>query len=134
MKTLFSAFMGFPAVWLLSALLHTIDPDVNGVSGLAAPTILLSVTLIALMLFLPGLLPLLAFHLGGNRGYWAALLVAASVVGYVIAEMGSGATDAQGWLVSFLGTTIICGVVFLLTTLPGVAALMRQRPASSLSA
>lgn len=45
MRTAYSLLLGFPAVWLLSALLHSMESDVNGIKGLAEPTILLSVTI-----------------------------------------------------------------------------------------
>ncbi len=130
MRNAVYTLLGFPAVWLLSALLHTIDPDMNGVSGLAAPGVLLSVTAIAFFLFLPALLPLFAFHLQGGRGYGAALLLASGAVGVVIAALGSSATNVGGWLLSFFGVTLICGGVFLLATLPAVLALRQQRQGS----
>jgi hypothetical protein len=123
-----SAILGFPAVWLLSALLHVVDPDVGGIAGLVAPEILVSVTAVAGLLLVPGLVPLLAYAVAGGRGYAVGLLATAGAVGLILAAAGSGAVDAAGWLISLAGTTTLCALVFLLATLPSLFALRRRAP------
>lgn len=123
----YSLLLGFPPVWLLSALLHTIDPDVNGISGLADLTILVSVTFIGLILYLPVVIPLAALHSDGIRAYWLWLLGVSCVVGAVLAAGGSSATNVQEWLVSFVGLTLVCLFVYLIATLPSVLVRRHSR-------
>lgn len=122
MRAIYSALLGFPPIWLSSALLHTTDPDVNGISGLADLTILVSVTFISLFLYLPVLFPLAALHSEGFRDYWLWLVGVSCVIGAVLAAGGSGATNMQEWLVSFVGLTLVCIFVYLIATLPSVLA------------
>jgi hypothetical protein len=124
MKATYSALLGFPPVWLLSALLHSMDPDVNGISGLADLEILVSVTFIGLLLYLPVLFPLAALHSRDVRGYWLWLVGVSCAVGAFLAAGGSSATNVQEWLVSFVGLTLVCLFVYLIATLPSI--LMRK--------
>jgi hypothetical protein len=123
MKTVCSLLLGFPPIWLLSALLHSMESDMNGISGIVEPTILLSVTIVGLLLYLPVLIPLTALRSQGMRGYWAGLLIVSCAVGAILAAMGSSATNVQGWLVSFTAMTLVCTFVFWIATVPGVLLL-----------
>jgi hypothetical protein len=126
MKITFAILLGFIPVWLLSALLHTIDPDVNGINGLYSLRIITSVTIIALIISAFAFAPLVAFHRLGKRGYWIGLLSMSSIMGTIIAAYGSSATNLLGRLVSFGGVTIVCAITFFMATTPGVLALKSQ--------
>ena len=121
------ALLGYPALWLFAALIHVVDPDVNGVAGLYAPNVLFSVALIAFILFLPVLLSLSLFRRWGLRGYVSALLGAAGGIGLLIALAGSTAATPTGWLVSIGGVTLIAAVMLTLASLPGLLHLHPSR-------
>ncbi|MGG6270398.1 hypothetical protein ACQ4M3_35955 [Leptolyngbya sp. AN03gr2] len=131
MRTVYSSLLSFTPVWFLSALLHSMDKDINGISGLAKPTVLFSVTLIGLFLYLPVLIPLAQLRSQGIRGYWVGLLSVSWVIGAVIAAVGSSATTMQGRLVSFAGVSLVCTSVYGMATVPGVLALRHSRLRSS---
>lgn len=123
----YSLLLGFPPVWLLSALLHTMDPDVNGISSLADPAILFCVTIVGLILYVPVLFPLSALYSHDIRGYWVRLVAVSFAVGAFIAAIGSSATNVQGWLVSFVGVTLVGTFVYLIATLPSILARRHSR-------
>lgn len=123
MRAIYSLLLGFPPVWLLSALLHRIDPDINDISDLADPTMLLSITIVGLFLYLPVLFPLAALHSDSIRGYWVALVGVSCAVGAALTISASGAAiNMQERLVLFVVLTLVCIFVYLIATLPSVLA------------
>jgi hypothetical protein len=122
-KLIFASMLGVIPLWLLAALLHVVDVDVDGILGLAAPNVLFSVTFLAALLAMPALLSVMAFLRARRRGYAMGLLIVSGVTGLVAALGGSTATTVGGWLVSIGGMTLVCVVVFSVATLPTVLTL-----------
>ena len=125
-----AALLGLIPLWLLSAFLHVVDPDVGGIAGLAQPHILASTLLITLMLSVPALAIIYSYAGARRRGYAASLLLIAGLIGLSLALMASSATTPGGWLLSFGSLALICALVFGISTLPAVLALHhRNEPA-----
>lgn len=132
LKMMAFTLTGFPVVWLLAALIHAIDADVNGFGGLASANVLFSVTLVAAALFVPALLALLALHHRGIPGYVVALFLSAGMIGLLIALAGSTATTLLRWAISIGSMTLICAFVLTLASLPGLLYFLRRPPSRSI--
>lgn len=121
-----SSLAGFPILWLLSALLHTTDADVEGIAGLASPAVLQSVTAIAVVFFLPALAAIALYRRAGRRAYAAVLLATSAGLAFLVTALGSGATDLPGRALSFAGVAALCATVYLLATLPAILTHSRK--------
>ncbi len=103
---------------LLSALLHTTDSDVGGISGLASPSVLLSVVVISAPLVLLSFLSLWATIKAGPKVSAAILVLSAGVVALPIVAYGSTASTPFGLAWSFLGSSAVVLVFLSAAVLP----------------
>lgn len=122
-KLFFTSLIGFIFLWLFVALIHTTDADVNGIQGLAAANILVSVTVFSVLFVLPALVPIIGFLQNRLRGYSIGLSIVSGLIGLLIAGMGSTATTPDSWFISIGGMTLICAIFFGAATLPLVLVL-----------
>ena len=127
-KWIVKALFGYPAVWIFSALIHVVDADVGSIAGLYDLSVLMSVTVVAAILFGPVFLPLAAFRRWGVPGYVLGLLGIAEGLALLVALAGSTATTVSGWLVSIGGMMLICTVTYTLASLPGLVHILPPRP------
>lgn len=111
-KLFLATLVGFIILWLLVALIHTADADVNSIQGLTAANVLVSVTVFSALVAFPALVPIVGFLQCRLRGYSVGLLTISGLIGLLIAWLGSIATTSGGWFVSVGGMTLVCAIFF----------------------
>lgn len=103
---------------LLSALIHTTDPDVGGLEGLASASTLLSVFVFSLPLIIfTGLCLLIRKQ---TRLTWAvlAMILFSGFTALFLTTAGSGATTPLGLVWTFVGSTILVSLVLGISFFP----------------
>ncbi len=108
--------------WICAALLHVVDVDVGSVQGLWVPSVLFSVSIIALLIFIPVLLCHLAFSRGHWRGYLISIACFSLVMGALMALLGFGGISKITWMISIAGSVFIFGLFLVIATLPMIWA------------
>jgi hypothetical protein len=102
----------------LSALIHTTDPDVGGLQGLASATILISVLVFSLPLMVFAILCLLIWNHAGHIWAILTMFLFAGFAALFITTAGSGATTSLGLAWTFVGSTLLVSIVLGLAFLP----------------
>jgi len=111
-------------LWMLvpplgfSSLLHIVDPDVGGGSGLASPGVAFSTVIVSVPLVVLASICLLVFRAGGWAAGGGALLLSATAVGAILTAAGSAAGTIGGHLVSFAGLTVAVAGCLAVAVLP----------------
>jgi hypothetical protein len=80
--------------WVGSAIVHVVDSDVGGVRGLGDPSVLLSVSIIALILFVPVLICCAAYLRRRWNGFLKAVAVFSFGLGLLAMAFGFGGSSA----------------------------------------
>lgn len=125
MKQTLSFIWSFLVAIAFSALIHSTDSDVGSIGVAFSSQNIGSVLLISVFLALPMLLCILSFRLRGWKGFLATLLLVASILGLLIAILGTTAQTTGGFIVSVLGMAGISVLVYVLGALPHL--ILRQR-------
>jgi type IV secretory pathway VirB6-like protein len=128
-QLLLSVLWAYVVAWLFSALIHTVDSSIGGVSGLATTSNLVSVSVVAAGLFLPPILICqFAYFRHGRRGLAMAVLSGGVLVGAIVALAGSTATSIKGLAVSFTGAALLAMAVLVLGLAPQlIVRMIRHR-------
>ena len=113
--------------WICSAFIHASDPDINGFSGLWVPSVLVSVTVIALVIAIPAQLCGVAYAHRSWRGLLVSITMFALGMGCLLALLGSGGVTAKSWLASFGGASVLFWLVLFVAALPVVWVKRRER-------
>lgn len=98
---------------LLSALVHTTDPDIGGINGLTSYAVLWSVLFFAVPAVLFCFGALAALVSSGWPAFLFSSVVFSSLVAIVLTIFGSGATTRLGFAWTFFGSATL---VFLFLT------------------
>ena len=106
--------------WICSAFLHLVDPDVEGFQGLLVPSVLLSISVLALLVMVPAILCRAAYFRRSWKGFFGVVAVFAIVFGFVVVAVGFGGYSAQSRLLSFAGMSALFGLVFISATVPTI--------------
>jgi hypothetical protein len=119
MQKLVSILWACLLVWLFSALIHSTDSGIGGVTGLATLSNLASVSAVAAGLFLPPILVCQFTYIHrGWRGLAIAVLICGVVLGAIVGLGGSSAKSAAGLSVSIAGATALIIAVLILGSAP----------------
>ncbi len=112
--------------WLSSALLHVVDADVGSIRGLGNPSVLVSVSIVALIIFVPVLLCHRAYRRGCWPQYFKTVAMFAVGLGLVVVMLGFGGRSVSAWLLGFFGLAALFGLMIVAATLPTVWIERRQ--------
>jgi len=127
-RTLAIVWAAIPPL-VLSALIHSTDPDVGGIAGLARPWTLASVVVFAIPLLGAAML-CLRFLVGSGRGAALALAAVASFVaafGLTLLQSRAGTWLDDAWTVT--GGSLLVFAVLTLAVVPAAALGWRRRHA-----
>jgi len=109
-----------------SALIHSTDSDIGGLTGLLDFSTAVSVVSIAVILLVPVLFCILMFARRGWRGFAAALILSSLVLGALLTMAGSTGESIQELSVSFGGSVGIFALVFGLGSFPHMGTTARR--------
>jgi len=104
--------------WLGSALIHVVDSDVGSVQGLGDPSVLLSVSIVALILFAPVLVCCAAYLRGHWRGFAIAVAAFSIGMGFIVSAFGFGGWSVTNWILALVGMSALIGLVLVVAALP----------------
>jgi hypothetical protein len=116
-KILAYLWLPFPPI-LLSALIHTTDPDIGGVQGLASASTLLSVFVFSLPAIVFAVLCLVIWNQTSRTWALLAMILFAGFTALFLTTAGSGATTPLGLAWTFVGSTILTSLVLGIAFLP----------------
>lgn len=117
----------FSIAWVFSALIHSTDSEVGGLSGLQTMPNMISVTFIAVLFLVPMFAINAAFVHRRWRGFMGALLLWALVLGGFLAMAGSTARTVQELAKSVARVAGLFVVVMGVGTLPHIILVARQK-------
>lgn len=117
--------------WTCSAFLHATDPDVDGLSGLWVPSVLVSVTAVAFVIAIPAVLCGVAFARRSWRGLWVSVTAFSLGMGCVLTLLGAGGRTAGSTFVSLGGSSVLFWLVLLIAVSPAVWIESRERKADA---
>jgi len=109
-----------------SGFIHVTDADVGGVRGLIAPSNLVSVLVIGLVILVPILLCQFVLLRFGWGGLVLVVVGGSFGMGIVLALMGSTAETTGGWVVSLVGSAAMFGLVMVVGVGPAVWGVVRR--------
>jgi len=103
-----------------SGFIHSTDADVGGTGALLEPSAFGSVGVFGLLILLPILLCQYVLRRRGWLGFVIVGLAVAMGMGLALALAGSTAETASQWLVSFLGSSALFGLVLGISAAPAI--------------
>ena len=106
---------------LLSALIHTTDPDIGGIKGLTSYSVLWSVIFFAIPAVLFCLGALVAIVSSGWPVFLVSSVVFSSLVAVVLTIFGSGATTTLGLAWTFFGSAALVFLFLAAAVIPAAA-------------
>jgi|GEM_PF-4218638 len=121
MRLLVTVFLTYVISWVFAALIHVVDADVGHIGGLWEASVLLSVSVVALLFNLPAWLAYAAYRRGGWKYFVGAVCVMALGSGFLVAGLGSG-TSGVGF-----GALGLAGLFAFATVITASAPIMAGR-------
>jgi len=118
MLRLLSIVWAYVASWFCSALVHVADSGISGITGLANPLVITSISVVALILFGPVLASWAAYDRKRWSGFWIAIAAFAVGLGLVVALTGFGGFTAAEWWLAFGGMSLLLALVFAAAAVP----------------
>jgi hypothetical protein len=104
----------------MSALLHAVDADVGSIRELWVPSVLLSVSVLALAVFIPALLCLAAYVRSRWQGFFGVVFACAVGMGVFVGLLGYGGTSSLSRLQGIVGMSASFGFVLVVATVPTI--------------
>lgn len=116
-KTVALIWLALPP-FLLSALIHMADPDINGWRGLWSGSVLWSVSLIGVLFCSFVCICFSTLLEWGRSVFFAATALVSAGCGVVLSIVGSGATSAVGRIRPLAGSTTLVFLTVLVAVIP----------------
>lgn len=108
--------------WFFSALLHVVDSDIGHIGGLRKPSVIFSVSIVALLFTAPGWLAYVAYRRSGWKAF--SVVVAGLAVGksLLVAVLGAGRSGAAP---AAVGLAVLFGLAITIAALGPIWAFGR---------
>jgi len=113
-------FWNYTVSWICAAFLHSVDADINGFQSFFSPSVIASVSLVALLLFFPSTSCCAAYNRGSWRAFFGSVFAFAICLGTVLMLLGFGGNSVGAWFVGFAGSVAIFGLALVVASLPMV--------------
>jgi hypothetical protein len=113
-----AVFWAYAVSWVCAAFVHLADGGLNGIQSLFAPTVFVSVSLIALIVLIPVVFCCVAYFRGVWRAFFGSVCVFAIGLGAILMLLGFGGNSVGSWFVGFAGSAAIFGLVLVAASLP----------------
>ena len=120
MRRLIAIFWACAVSWICAAFLHSVDADMNSIQSFFAPTVLVSVSLLAFVVLIPAALCYGAYRRGSWRAFWVSVCALAICLGTFLILLGFGGNSVGSWFVGFVSSAAAFGVVLAVASLPMV--------------
>ncbi len=120
MRLLWLAIWAYLLSWLGTALIHVVDSDVGSIQGLGDPSVLLSVSIAALIMLGPVLICSAAYVRGRWRSFARTVAVCAVGMGVLAVAFGFGGRSIANGILAVVGMSAMFGLMLVIAALPAI--------------
>ena len=128
MRQILAVFWTYAVSWFFSALIHVVDSDIGHIGGLREVSVLVSVSVVALLFTVPAWLAFAAYWRRGWKVFFLVVGGLAVGIGTLVAMLSSG-TSGAGF--AAVGLAVLFGLAITIAALVPVWAIGRAGKAES---